>query len=54
MAGSRACSQRAKPRTTVSRIASHPGEAVAGALTQASASSLVTRLAPARSQKPTN
>ena len=38
----------------VSRIASHPGEAFAGALTQASASSLVTRLAPACSQKPPN
>src|SRR6266700_1153885 len=54
VAGSLACSQRAKPRTTVSRIPSHPAEAFGGALTQASASSLVTRLTPACSQKLTN
>ncbi|MGH3438878.1 MAG: hypothetical protein ACRDRN_20705 [Sciscionella sp.] len=50
LAGSSACSQRANPRTTDRRIASRPGDAVAGAVTHAIASSLVTRVAPVRSQ----
>src|SRR6266540_1746099 len=54
VAGSLACSQLAKPRTTVSRMRSHDGDAFAGAVTHANASSLVTRPAPACSQKATN
>jgi hypothetical protein len=48
VAGSLACSQLAKPRTMVGRIASDPGEVFAAALTQVNASSRVdiTRLAP--------
>ena len=43
VAGSPACNQRAKPRTTDSRMASHPGDASAGVVTHARANSLVTR-----------